>query len=371
METLDVIDTFKNTNDELKNNFLDSLDSKMEVKIDYEKKEIDYSWIDLLYENVIYIDNILRNPKKFIINEEEIVKVELAKKVTVESIIHLTQHTNLIQDFDQKTNDVTPSKILNINKEESLDTYENRFIYTLIKQIDTFVNQHENDIVNGSYCYDEKEIKYNAGTKLDNEDIKISLSLSSNNKEKNINVSYEDVKAKLKKIKMEIANFMNSELMISLTKLHVSQVRPPIRKTNVILKNPNFQKAEQLWNFFMSYDKYNFTLQKDNKEYIENGILKQQFDESFLLNYLAMNSLSKNEKKVSYEKTVTMSLNKVIEMLLDNNELDKKRFNEIINEEYSSANEKIKNRDKIILSTFEEKFDKIDELIKEACLILN
>lgn len=49
-----------------------------------------------------YIDNIFRNPNRFIINEEEIVKIELARKVTVESIKHLAKHTNLIQDVDPK-----------------------------------------------------------------------------------------------------------------------------------------------------------------------------------------------------------------------------------------------------------------------------
>lgn len=53
-------------------------------------------------ETVPYIDNILRNPNRFIVNEEEIVKIELARKITVESIKHLSKNTNLIQDYDKK-----------------------------------------------------------------------------------------------------------------------------------------------------------------------------------------------------------------------------------------------------------------------------
>ena len=67
------------------------------------------------------------------------VKVELARKVTVESVIHLTQHTNFIQKIDEN-GDVKPSKILNINREESLDTYENRFIFTLLNNLRNFYN---------------------------------------------------------------------------------------------------------------------------------------------------------------------------------------------------------------------------------------
>ena len=83
-----------------------------ELKRDYDMKEFNYEWVDRLEDVIPYIDNILRNPKRFIINDEEIVKVELAKRVTVESVIHLSQHTNLIQKIEDN-GDVKPSKILN------------------------------------------------------------------------------------------------------------------------------------------------------------------------------------------------------------------------------------------------------------------
>ena len=119
--------------DDLKNDsFMNHLNSTLLVKRNFELHEYDYEWLERIEDVLPYLDNILRNPKRFIVNEEEIVKVELSKKITVESVIHLTQHTNLIQDYNEKTGDVKPTKVLNINKEESLDTYENRFIYTLI-----------------------------------------------------------------------------------------------------------------------------------------------------------------------------------------------------------------------------------------------
>ena len=81
--------------------FLNKLNSTLNVKTNHDLKELDYEWIDIIEDTLPYLDNILRNPKRFIINEEEIVKVELARKVTVESVIHLTQHTNFIQKIQQ------------------------------------------------------------------------------------------------------------------------------------------------------------------------------------------------------------------------------------------------------------------------------
>ena len=122
-------------------NFLESINATLNIDRDYVNQKFDYEWLDRIEDTLPYLDNIVRNPKRFIINEEEVVKVELARKTTVESIIHLTQHTNLIQDYDEKTSDVKPSKVLNINRDESLDTYENRFIFTLLGNLDFFFNE--------------------------------------------------------------------------------------------------------------------------------------------------------------------------------------------------------------------------------------
>lgn len=135
MEELKIFDLYEKFNTKTAEEFMDKIDSTVDIKAEYEKVIEDTEWIEIMEETVPYIDNILRNPNRFIVNEEEIVKIELARKITVESIKHLSKNTNLIQDYDKKTGDVRPSKILNINKEENYDTYENRFIYTLIQNM--------------------------------------------------------------------------------------------------------------------------------------------------------------------------------------------------------------------------------------------
>ena len=124
MEELKIFDLYEKFNTKTAEEFMDKIDSTVDIKAEYEKVIEDTEWIEIMEETVPYIDNILRNPNRFIVNEEEIVKIELARKITVESIKHLSKNTNLIQDYDKKTGDVRPSKILNINKEENYDTYE-------------------------------------------------------------------------------------------------------------------------------------------------------------------------------------------------------------------------------------------------------
>ena len=228
--------------------FLNNLNSTLYIKRDYDMKDFDYEWLDIIEDTLPYIDNILRNPKRFIINEEEIVKVELARRVTVESVIHLTQHTNLIQKIEDN-GDVKPSKILNINREESLDTYENRFIFTLINNLRTFYENRLEATSGNSYCVDKNMMKYEANTKIsiDINDVSRNMKESSGSKG---SMSLGD---RLKKVKVQLDGFVGSELYQTLSRLHVSPVRSPIRKTNVILKNPNFKKAEELWNYIQSF----------------------------------------------------------------------------------------------------------------------
>ena len=157
--------------------FLHNLNSTLFVKKDFDMKEFNYEWLDIIEDCIPYIQNILRNPRRFIINEEEIVKVELARRVTVESVIHLSQHTNLIQKIEDN-GDVKPSKILNINKEESMDTYENRFIYTLVNNLRVFFEQRLEVSGGNSYCFDKNNLKYEANTKVYGENLKISIDVS-------------------------------------------------------------------------------------------------------------------------------------------------------------------------------------------------
>ena len=85
------------------------------------EKSIDVSWVEAIENGLIHVDNVIRRPSRTIVDVEEIVPIALSKKVTVESVKHLAQHTDLIQSVDKRTGKITPSKLLNVHKEESLE----------------------------------------------------------------------------------------------------------------------------------------------------------------------------------------------------------------------------------------------------------
>ncbi len=117
--------------------FLKKIHSSITVQTEVEKVISDTSWISMIEESIPYLDDIIRNPRRFIMQEENIVPIEKAKVVTEESIKHLAQNTKLIQDVDEDDN-VVPLKLLNVYREETVDLYENRFIKSLVDNLYNF-----------------------------------------------------------------------------------------------------------------------------------------------------------------------------------------------------------------------------------------
>ncbi len=337
--------------------FLHNLNSTLFVKRDYDLKDFDYEWLDIVEDCIPYIDNILRNPKRFIINEEEIVKVELARKVTVESVIHLTQHTNLIQKIEDN-GDVKPSKILNINKEESLDTYENRFIFTLINNLRMFYENRVEATSGQSYCLDKNILQYTANSKVFSENLKIDINISDitkNVKEHSGDRNNMTLEERLRKTKTQIDGFFGTELAQILSKLHVAPVRSPIKKTNVILKNPNFRKAEELWNYIQSFESKD-KKEKDKREFFDKGLLKNEYDQAFLMAYMANKNFISNSQITSEANVINQMIQRLIDNLLDTDEdLTEDKIEEIFIRQIRSIKEKNANRANRIFGVLEDR----------------
>lgn len=313
MADLEISNLYDTTSEETINGFEDQMKSTMRVKTDYHKDACDYDWLEIFETTIPHIDKILRNPKKFIVTDEEIVKIELAKKITVDSIKHLSKHTNFIQDVDKKTGDVKPSKILNVLKEETFNTYENRFVFTLIKYMLEFIQRKKNISVKDPRLKDNKNVEYTSSTLVGEEKVNVNISL---NTELDTSLKNEDNQKRIEKLEKDINNLMCSEVYKTLNKEGVPLVTNPIRKTNIILKNVDFQYAMKLWTYIQEHlgDKNDPT--KKSRNYMETGNLKKLIDETFLLEYLTVNSINHDNKVTEEmkERTISRMLDKIIDM---------------------------------------------------------
>ena len=366
MGELKVLDIYNKTPENLIEKFNNKVDSTLHVVDNYEAHSTDTEWIDIMDDTIKYIDNILRNPNRFIVNEEDIVKIELARRVTVESIKHLSRNTNLIQDYDKKTGDVKPSKILNINKEESYNTYENRFIYSLIQNMKGFIARKKSQGIVDSSVKSYKNFDYNGNIKLGDEKVDISMQINSNINKGSSNKSGESIDDRIEKLEQRIADLTCSEVYKTIQKLHIALVTSPIKKTNVILKNVNFQYAVKLWNYMQENLEGKDSNQKHNEKYEDNGELKDYVDETFLLNYLIMNKLNKNEPEEIKKEEVNERLveNMVQQVLSYDSNISLDDLKNIVGKQYQVIKYKQVTTTKKIEEIFNKKinnyFAKID-----------
>ena len=237
------------------------------------EKNIDSSWLTEIEKALPHLDTVIRNPRNTIKEVEEIVPIAMSRKITVESIKHLGQHTDLIQDIDKKTGKITPSKILNIHKEETLDTYENRFVNTLIDRLYIFINIRYNKLVQTAEA--QEAYSFNYDTVADSGDgRKVNISFKIETVDSLVGGSKDtDVWARLERVKKAIEGYKGSVLC---TTLGNAFIRPPVMRTNAITKNVDLMACLTLWQFIESYDKAGYevnvsdTAQRPDDSYIED-----------------------------------------------------------------------------------------------------
>ncbi|MCQ2603077.1 MAG: DUF2357 domain-containing protein, partial [Clostridia bacterium] len=232
-------------------------------------QEISIDWIATIEDCLPNLDTIVRNPRRFIVQEEDIVDVSLARAISTESIKHLAQHTNMISKVD-KDGTVTPSRILNITKEESFEIYENRFIYTLLLKLKDFVAIRYDKIKKATATQDVLQL--NADSKFNLPSKKVTYRT-----EFMAQLSYDEIMRldpetldkieRVAKIDRIITDSLSSPFAKSMR--NSAPVRPPITRSNVILKEPNFKKALTLWQFVETYKATAGFSQSDDIEPIE------------------------------------------------------------------------------------------------------
>lgn len=372
MESLGIIDLYEKTNQERSKKFIEETSSTLRVETDKKKVTRDTEWIEMMLNTIPYIDNIFRTPNRFIVNEEEVVKIEQAKKITVETIKHLSKNTNFIQTIDQKTGDVIPSKLLNVRKEESYDTYENRLIYTLIQNMKLFIKRRKESLqkeigINGNdENRDNKTLEYNATSNIKDEKVSVNISLNStlDSQGENSKNSVENILEQIEEVESKISSLTSSDVYRVIDKLNISLVREPIKKTNVVKKNVNFQYAMKLWDYLRD----NFDDKTENieekQDYMDNGGLKQLIDETFLLQYLSMKTLDddKIENQETNEEIKDIMVEAMIDKMLDMDvELTEKQLKNMIATRY----EVIKYKKMQIIQELQKVFKKhIEKYIK-------
>jgi len=357
-------------NNEL-NMFLAKTKSKIWIDSNEEEVLVDFSWVDKVEEALPYLDTIIRNPKRFLVQEEEVINVEKSKKITTETVRHLAQHSNFIEDVEED-GDIMPKKVLNITKEDTIDIYENRFIYTLFKVLSEFIDKQLDRFGDdGSYYQCDRKVNFEGETKVKYDKVKIHLTLENNRRHEIPIVEDEDksMPNRIKAIKTVLDGFKTTDFIKSL--VSVAPVRSPLRKTNLILKEPNFKKAAELWDYLEQFNIIDPKISTKTEIISDNEEVKDLYNFSYFLGYDALNVLNSKYPKIGGNLYNVAFIKNLIEDYLDEIGGSEKVFTKMLKEQFKIVQKNRKKREKelkkICNSFVQEQTDslrKCEELLK-------
>lgn len=345
---MDIVEYINNINKDNANKFIASTSSNITVKRDIDACVSDTSWIDMVEECIPYLDNIIRNPRRFIVQEENIVPIEKAKVVTEESIRHLAQHTSMIQEV-QEDGTVIPLKLLNVYREETVNLYENRFIKSLVDNLYTFVNNKLNESDQRSYAKVESTVSYSGLMKKKGEEVEVNLQLKSK-KDTEIDASKDghSLEERISHIKDIVSAFRSSTFIKSLKES--SPVRSPIRKTNVILKEQNFIKALELWEYLEKNNIKPITSIDKRTEIVKDADIKTKYDLAFFIDNDAID-LNAASNKSEFNSAI---ISKLVNDFVFTGDITEKEFKKLMEKEFKEAKKRKDKATNAIRKTIED-----------------
>ena len=236
-------------------------------------KVVDERWLTTIEESLDALNRITEHPRRFVTSTEEVVPVELARKITADSVRHLSQNTQFIAS--NKNGEVHPTRILNVTTEETYNLYENRFVYHLIQRLVTFIDKRT-DVIFWS-TGDETRNTFQMQSNIDDayEQIEYKLEMKIKNRRgivKN-DTDHMDLFKRIDRVR-RLSRVLRTSSFCEIMS-GCSAVRSPIQRTNLMMKDPDYRTCYKLWQFMESYDEVGYSIEEQDSAL--------QFDEEYLL----------------------------------------------------------------------------------------
>ena len=325
--------------------YLFELAQASETTIDQQREElvkvVDEEWISVIEDSLDAINNVIEKPRRFITTEQEVVPVSLAKKISADSVRHLSQNTQFLAPSDD--GGVHPTKILNVSMAETYDLYENRFVYHLIQRLLTFVDKRT-DVIFWS-TGNEVRNRFTMHSKIGDayEEIEYNVEMTVKDRQNFAENDADNMDTfmridRVRRLVMALRGSSFCQLMKG-----CSVVRSPIQRTNLIMKDPNYRKCFQLWQFMERYDKVGYSIQvKDSALAFDDEYLTQMYT-NLINNYAVFKSLVSDDRNLTElaseqrEPVVPKFVKEIKEELVDSCDIPDVEVRKVFVEEVTQA----------------------------------
>ena len=252
-------------------------------------KQVDERWLGVIEESLDALNRITEHPRRFVTSNEEVVPVALARKITADSVRHLSMNTQFIAS--SKDGEIQPTKILNVTVEETYDLYENRFIYHLIQRLVTFIDKRT-DVIFWS-TGDETCNTLQMHSKVDDayEQIEYKLEMKVKNTQSFAENDSDNMSVfmridRVRRMVMALRTSAFCDIMKGCAK-----VRSPIQRTNTIMKDPDYRVCYRLWQFLESYDEVGYSIEERDTPLEFDEEYQIQLFSNLITNYTVFKSL--------------------------------------------------------------------------------
>ncbi len=314
-----------------------TIDQKREELV----KVVDEEWISMIEDSLDAINAIIEKPRRFITTEEEVVPVSLAKKISADSVRHLSQNTQFLAPSDD--GGIHPTKILNVNMAETYDLYENRFVYHLIQRLLTFVDKRT-DVIFWS-TGNEIRNRFTMHSKIDDayEEIEYNVEMTVKDRQSFAENDADNIDTfmridRVRRLVMGLRNASFCQIMQG-----CAAVRSPIQRTNLIMKDPNYRKCYQLWQFMERYDSVGYTIDvKDSAMAFDDEYMVQMYT-NLINNYTVFKSLLSDDRNleelasVKHEPVKPKFVKEIKEELVDSPDIPDVEVRRVFVEEVTQA----------------------------------
>ena len=333
---------------EFYNFFMDSIacaDNKIQFSNRKMIKTVDLTWVDAVEEALPGFQTIINSPRNVIKEEELIVNVANAKRTGTEVVQHLAQHASLVEDFDEDSGDVRPSKLMQRYREDSTELYENRLVYTALEMAYHFVKIRHDALFEAMSDEFGAKLKVESNMSSPTELVHMDMFLHIKKVESFLDTDSKnfEVFSRISRVFRVLSMYMNTDFAQTMRKLN--RVKGTITKTNVLKKNPSYRKIAKLLEFLRNYDSVGYTIRVVEQNPQVDEILQRDIFHNILFNYVVLKGYLQDEedRQVSVtlkEKKRTLKpkfIKEIIEELTEDYDLPDVEVRKVLIEELTKA----------------------------------
>lgn len=308
-------------------------------------KTVDLSWVDAVEESLPAFQTIINSPRNVIKEEELIVNVANAKRTGTEVVQHLAQHASLVEDYDEENGDVRPSRLMQRYREDSMELYENRLVFTALEMAYHFVKIRHDALFQAMSDEFGAKLKVESDMSSPTELVHMDMFLHVKKVENFLDTDDRnfDVFNRISKIFRVLSMYMNTEFARNMAKL--LRIKGTVTKTNVLKKNPNYRSIVKLLDFLRNYNEIGYMIRVVEQNPEVNERLQRDIFHNILFNYVVLKGYLQDEedRQVSVamkEKRRTLKpkfIKEIIEELTEDYDLPDVEVRKVLIEELTKA----------------------------------